>query len=135
MAEKIIKKSLTMKARQFSIRKRANRFRFALEGVQNFFVKEPNAWVHLAATIGVFLAAWRFHLAQAEIIMLIVVTGFVWVAEVFNTAIEKIMDFISPDYHPAVKLIKDLSAAAVLVAALTALATGGLIFIPKLFSK
>jgi len=68
-----------------------------------------------------------------EIISLIIVTGFVWVAEIFNTAIEKIMDFIAPGYHPEVKRIKDLAAAAVLVAAFIALVTGALIFIPKLF--
>jgi diacylglycerol kinase (ATP) len=122
-----------MKPKAFSIRARANSFRFAWEGIYNFFSQEHNAWLHLAASVTVFIAAWRFHISRNEIILLIIVIGFVWVAEIFNTAIEKIMDFISLQRHPEVKFIKDLAAAAVLIAALTALLTGGLIFIPKLF--
>ena len=64
---------------------------------------------------------------------LIIVIGFVWVAEFFNTAIERIMDFISPGQHPEVRFIKDMSAGAVLLAALTAAITGGIIFIPEIF--
>ena len=65
-------------------------------------------------------------------IILVFAIGFVWVAELFNTAIEKIMDFISKEQHPKIKLIKDLSAAAVLVAAMVAFITGCIVFIPKL---
>jgi diacylglycerol kinase (ATP) len=54
-------------------------------------------------------------------------------AEIFNTAIEKIMDFVSPELHPEIKLIKDLAAAGVLLAAFTALVTGAIVFIPKFF--
>jgi diacylglycerol kinase (ATP) len=122
-----------MKSKSFSIRARANSFRFAWEGIYKFFSREHNARLHLVATITVFIAAWRFHISRNEIISLIIVIGFVWVAEIFNTAIEKIMDFISPQHHPEVKFIKDLAAGAVLIAALTALLTGGLIFIPKFF--
>ncbi len=63
--------------------------------------------------------------------ILVVVTGFVWAAEIFNTAIEKIMDYISIDREPEIKFIKDVAAAAVLVAAITAFITGCIIFIPK----
>ena len=57
----------------------------------------------------------------------------VWMAELFNTAIEKTMDFISKEAHPQIKLVKDLAAAAVLIAAIAAVLVGALIFIPKLF--
>jgi diacylglycerol kinase (ATP) len=66
-------------------------------------------------------------------IALVIVIGLVWVAEIFNTAIEKIMDLISPSYHPEVKLIKDLAAAAVLTTAFIAVIAGAIIFIPKFF--
>ena len=122
-----------MKTKQFSFRDRANSFRYAWEGIYSFFAREHNAWIHLAATVTMFLAAWWFSVSRSEMILLIVATGFVWVAEIFNTAIEKTMDFISPEYHPRVKVIKDLSAAAVLVAAFVSMITGALIFIPKIF--
>ena len=122
-----------MKTKQFSFRDRANSFRFAREGVYNFFAKEHNAWIHLAATIMVFIAALCFRVSRIEMISLVIVTGFVWVAEIFNTAIEKIMDFVSLEPHPEIKLIKDLAAAGVLLAAFTAVVTGAIIFIPKFF--
>jgi diacylglycerol kinase len=121
-----------MKIKEFSFRKRALSFRFAFEGMQKFFREEHNARIHLAATLTVLVAAWFFGVSLHELILLIVVTGFVWAAEIFNTAIEKLLDFLSPQYDPRVKLIKDLSAAAVLIAAGAALVTGSLIFIPKI---
>ncbi|MEI9811032.1 MAG: diacylglycerol kinase family protein [Bacteroidota bacterium] len=122
-----------MKTMKFSFRKRMLSFRFAFNGIKTFFREEHNARIHLAATITVFFAAWFFDLMRHEIISLIIVTGFVWAAEIFNTVVENTMDFISPAYHPKVKYIKDLSAAAVLVAAFTALLTALIIFIPKFF--
>lgn len=122
-----------MKTKSFSLRRRANSFRFAWDGIRRFFVQEHNSWIHLATTITVFVAAKWFHLSRMEVISLIIVTGVVWVAEILNTAIEKIMDFISPQQSGEVKYIKDLSAAAVLIASLAALVTGAFIFIPKIF--
>jgi diacylglycerol kinase (ATP) len=122
-----------MKTKQFSFRSRANSLRFAWEGICKFFEQEHNAWLHLSATVAMLIAAWCFRVSLNEIILLVIVTGFVWTAEIFNTAIERIMDFISPGYRPEVKCIKDLAAAAVLLAAFIALITGAFIFIPKLF--
>jgi len=122
-----------MKLKSFSFRERAGSFRFAWEGIRLFFRKEHNAWIHLAASTGVFFAAGWFRLPGNEIISLVIVTGFVWAAEIFNSAIERIMDFISPGQCAEIKHIKDLSAAAVLLAAITALITGAIIFIPKIF--
>ncbi len=125
--------SNSLKRKQFSFRARMNSFRYAWEGIYNFFANEHNAWLHLAATIAVVMAAWYFKVSQSEVIALIIVTGFVWVAKIFNTAIEKIMDLMTPEYHPKVKLIKDMSAAGVLLAAFVAVLTGAFIFIPKFF--
>ena len=58
--------------------------------------------------------------------------AFVWITEMINTAIEKAMDFITLEKHSQIKLIKDLAAGAVLVASITALITGSIIFVPKL---
>ena len=122
-----------MKQQQFSLRSRLNSFGFAFSGLSAFFRQEPNAWLHLIATLTVFIAAWFFNLSFYEVIALIIVTGFVWVAEIFNTAIERIMDFISKEKNPDIKFIKDLAAFGVLLSAITALVTGAFIFIPKLF--
>jgi diacylglycerol kinase (ATP) len=122
-----------MKTKQFSLRARANSFRFAWDGIYKFFTEEHNAWIHLAATIMAFISAWAFSVSRNEMILLVIVVGFVWVAEIFNTVIEKLVDFIQPAYHAKIKPIKDLAAAAVLLAAFIAVATGAFIFIPKFF--
>ena len=60
------------------------------------------------------------------------VIGFVWVAELFNTAIERIIDFISTERQAPIRFIKDRSAGVVLKAAIAAFITGCIVFIPKL---
>ncbi len=82
--------------------------------------------------LSLIVLAFVFPVSTREAVALALAVGFVWTAELFNTAIEKIMDFISIEKKPAIKYIKDLAAAAVLVAAMAALITGLIIFIPKI---
>ena len=60
--------------------------------------------------------------------------AFVWVTEMINTAIEKAMDFISTERHEQIRNIKDMAAGAVLIASITAVIVGSIIFIPKILS-
>ena len=122
-----------MKSQGFSIRARVRSFRFALAGISSFFVREHNAWLHFMATIAVFILAALVGITKTELLALVFAIGFVWVAEMFNTCIERVMDFVSDQRHKEIKFIKDLAAGAVLTAALTALAVGAIVFIPKLF--
>ena len=122
-----------MEPKIFSARSRLNSFEFAFKGIFKFFQQEPNAWIHLAATIIVFIAAAYFEVSSNEIIALIIVMGFVWVAEIFNTVVERVMDFISTKRNSKIEFIKDLAAGGVLIAAITAIVTGAIVFIPKLF--
>ena len=117
----------------FSFRARVRSFRFALEGIAAFFQSEHNAWLHFMATIAVFTLATLVGVTKTEWLALVFAIAFVWVAEIFNTCIERMMDFISDQRLKEIKLIKDLAAGAVLVAAITALAVGAIVFIPKLF--
>ena len=116
----------------FSFIESVRSFKYAFAGIINFFKTEHNALIHLLATIAVLILAIALHVSGMEIIALVFAVGFVWVAELFNTAIEKIMDFISEEQHPKIRVIKDISAAAVLIAAVVALAVGCIVFIPKL---
>jgi diacylglycerol kinase (ATP) len=121
-----------MKAKHFSLRDRANSFRYAFSGIKRFFQREHNARIHLAASVLLLLSIYYIRTSRIETIALLIVMGMVWLAEILNTAIERIMDLLVPERRPEVKLIKDLSAAAVLVTAVIALATAAFIFIPKL---
>jgi diacylglycerol kinase (ATP) len=121
-----------MVPKTFSARSRLNSFEFAVKGIFKFFQQEPNAWIHLVASITVFIAAGFFQVSANELISLVVVTGFVWVAEIFNTVVERIMDFISTEKNAKIEFIKDLAAGGVLLSAITAMVTGAIVFIPKL---
>lgn len=117
---------------KFSIRARGQSFKYAFDGVFSLFRSEHNMWIHFLATIIVIALAIILKVSFNEFALLSLSIGFVWTAEIFNTAIEKIMDFITTEKNPAIKLIKDISAAAVLIAAITALIVGCLIFLPKI---
>jgi diacylglycerol kinase len=120
--------------KEFSFSQRFKSFSYAWSGIKSVLKIEHNTWIHLFLTISAIALGIVLKLATAEWATLIIVTAMVWMAELFNTCIEKIMDFLSTDSHPQIKLIKDMAAAAVLIASIAALIVGAIIFIPKIFN-
>lgn len=118
--------------KQFSWAARGSSFRFAFAGLRSFFCTEHNAWIHAFASLVVFVMSCVLPISNTELILLVLSMTLVWLAEIINTAIEKTMDFISLEKHPQIKLVKDLAAAAVLIAAVAAFVIGTIIFLPKL---
>jgi diacylglycerol kinase (ATP) len=116
----------------FSLAQRIKSFDYAIKGLKALLQTEHNARIHLAATIVVLMAGYFLLLSAGEWIALLIVISMVWITELINTAIEKTMDFISTERHPQIGQIKDLAAAAVLIASICAALTGLFIFIPKL---
>jgi diacylglycerol kinase len=121
-----------MKGQKFSFRNRLKSFGFAFNGLKVLIREEHNARIHLIAVICVIIASLAFKISTLEWIAVVVAFGFVIAMEIVNSAIEGISDFISPDNHEMIKKIKDLSAAAVLIAAITAFIIGLIIFVPKI---
>jgi diacylglycerol kinase (ATP) len=117
--------------RRFSWHSRYKSFVFAVKGFRYFFYREHNAWLHAAATGAAIGFSTFFHISRLEWIAVLFAIAMVWVSEMVNTAIEKAMDHFSPGYHEDVGRIKDISAAAVLVAAVAAFIIGCIIFIPR----
>lgn len=111
---------------------RLKSFRPAFEGLWIMLKEEPNARIHLLALITVVVLGILLNISKAEWITVALASGLVIGIEAINSAIENLSDFVSPQYHIRIKKVKDLSAAAVLVSALAALATGLIIYIPKL---
>ena len=121
-----------MKQQAFSIRKRVESFGFAFNGLKILIREEHNARIHLLAVVCVTIAGFGFKISTPEWIAVVGAFGFVIAMEIVNSTIEGISDFISPEKHEMIKKIKDLSAAAVLVAAITAFIIGLIIFSPKI---
>ncbi|MGE5554408.1 MAG: diacylglycerol kinase family protein [Betaproteobacteria bacterium] len=113
----------------------AESFRCAFSGLGYALRTQRNLRLHLAAgVIVVGLAAWLRLRPEATALLLVTVAG-VMVAEVFNTALEAMMDLVSPDYHPLAGLVKNLAAAAVVLAALFAVGIGLLVLGPPLWVR
>ena len=124
-----------MEQQKFSWQKRANSFQYAFSGFRFLFRSEHNSWLHAAATVVAIAMAFYLKISFAEAAALSLAIGLVWITEMFNTCIEKMMDFVSKEVHPSIKLIKDVAAGAVLMAALVAVAVGCFIFLPKILIK
>ena len=123
-----------MKSQAFSITQRLKSFKYAFEGLKTLLKQEHNARIHLAATFVAIGTGVFFKISYSEWSLIVFAIVLVFVAEIINTAIENISDFISPQKNEKIKIIKDLAAAAVLVAAIGAVIIALLIFIPKIFS-
>jgi len=117
---------------KFSIIDRIKSFKYAFHGLKQFFSYDHNGRVHLFAAIIAIGLSFYLKLSSLEWIAILGVISAVIVSEILNSAIEKLADVVSPAIHPKIKMVKDLAAAAVLVAAFLAVAVGAIIFIPKL---
>lgn len=113
----------------FSIEGRLKSFLYAFSGLKSFFKTEHNAWMHVAVSIGVVIMGSVFKVNNYEWCLLAFAIGLVIVSEIFNTAIELLMDIVSPDYNDKAKIIKDIAAAGVLIASITAMIIGLIVFV------
>lgn len=108
--------------------------RHALAGVAYAFREEQNFQIEIVLGLAALGLAFFFPLTPSEQTTIFLLTGFVLVLELLNTAFERLLDLLKPRVHPYVKVIKDVVAGAVLVGAVTAALIGGLIFAPYLWA-
>ena len=123
-----------MKQKNFSFKSRINSFKYAFDGFKTLFLEEHNSRVHLAITVFIIFLGFLFKLSNIEWLFIIFCIAFVFFAELINSSIENIADFVSPEKDSSIKKIKDLAAAAVLISAITSVIIGLIIFLPKMFS-
>jgi len=117
------------------LRARFLSFRHAFSGWRYMLRTQPNAWIHAAATIVVFLTGLWLKLSGNEWALIIIAVGLVWITEFINTALEAVVDLVSPEYHDLAKISKDVGAAAVLIAATVAVLIGVLVLGPPLWAR
>jgi len=123
-----------MEQEKFSLKKRFKSFSYAFNGVKILFKEEHNARIHLFAVVIVITAGVMLNISIIEWLFIIFSIGFVFAMEFFNSSIENISDFISPEKHDMIKKIKDLAAGGVLTSAITAFIIGCTIFLPKILN-
>lgn len=111
--------------------KRLKGCKYAFKGAFILLKTEPS--IQVQATIGLIMtfAGFYFQISKVEWMLQIFAIGLIMSMEGANTAIEAIADFIHPEFHKKIGLIKDLAAGAVFFAAITAVIIGCIIYIPK----
>lgn len=107
-------------------------FNHAVNGIINAVKTERNLKIHFTVSILVMIISLFFDFSRIELLLLSFTITFVLMAELFNTAIEKIVDLVMKDYHPLAKLSKDIGAGAVLISAVNAVIVGYLLFFDRL---
>jgi diacylglycerol kinase len=122
-----------MEPRKFTLRSRIESFRYALNGLWSVVREEHNARIHLVAAAIAIVAGLLFRISRAEWMLITIVIGMVFIAELVNSAIEAIGDNFVDVRNEKIKKAKDYAAAAVLVSAIISAIVGGLVFIPKIF--
>ena len=107
-------------------------FNYAVSGIILSIKTERNMLIHYIIAIIVLFSSLFFEFNRIEFLILLFATTLVIVLELINTAIEKTIDMITKEYNPLAKLAKDISAGAVLIAAMNAMLVGYLLFFDKL---
>ncbi len=109
-------------------------FGFAWSGLVYCLPGGTNFKVQLVLGALSFLAGYVLSIHTGEWLVLIIFTVLVLSLEMLNTSVEKICDLVSKDFHPQIKIIKDVAAGAVLVSAIGSAVSGLVIFLPKILS-
>jgi diacylglycerol kinase (ATP) len=103
-------------------------FRHALDGILHGFRAQRHMRFHFVVAVLALLAGVIYGLTRAELLVLLFSIALVLIAEMFNTAVEAVVDLVTQTYHPLAKHAKDVAAGAVLVAALNAIVVGLILF-------
>ena len=108
-------------------------FTYACNGMYQFFLQEHNGRIEIILAITTILFSIGMGITITEWIAVFLCIALVIGFEMLNSAMEKLCDMVQEEYHPVIKIIKDMSAAAVLWTSLISLMIAALIFIPKIY--
>ena len=106
---------------------------YAIKGAWLLLKHEPSIQVQFVLAVIVTLMGFYFEITSTEWIMQLLAIGLVMCSEGLNTAVENIADFVHPDFHTKIGLIKDVAAGSVFFAALIAVIIGLIIYVPYIF--
>jgi diacylglycerol kinase (ATP) len=114
---------------------RARSFRYAFSGWWFVIRTQRNAWIHAVISVAVIIVSFWLGLGERDWAIIVVAIAMVWTAEFLNTALEAVVDLASPEQNKLARVGKDVGAAAVLIAAVSAALIGFLILGPPLWQR
>ena len=109
-------------------------FVYAFQGLAILLKTERNFKFHLFAFFCISIASFFFRINQSEWFAVLIISSVILTAEAFNSALEKLCNHLHPEIHPAIKSIKDIAAASVLISSIIAVAIAGIIFLPRIYA-
>lgn len=104
-------------------------FRYAADGVVHVYRTQKHMRFHFFMLVTVLMFSLLFKIGRGETLILLLTISLVLITEMFNTAVEAVVDLVTQSYHPLAKFAKDIAAGAVLMATLNALAVGFILFL------
>jgi diacylglycerol kinase (ATP) len=104
-------------------------FGYALQGIYVATLEQLNIKIHFLAVVVVTIAGLFFHITAYEWCLVVICYGIVLTAELFNSAIENLVDLVSPDHHHLAGKVKDIAAGAVLISAIATAIVSLFIFV------
>lgn len=110
---------------------RLKSLQFAFKGAIKLITTEHSIMVQSFLAVLMIIAGFYFQISHDEWLFQTLAIGLVISIEGLNTAVEKVADFIHPEFHQKIGFIKDIAAGAVFFAAMTAMAIGLMIYLPK----
>ncbi|MCP4882605.1 MAG: diacylglycerol kinase family protein [Flavobacteriales bacterium] len=113
------------------VKGRIKSLKFALKGLWLLITTEHSIMVQMTLAAVMTFLGWWLDISKTEWLFQILAIGLVLVAESLNTAVEKLCDFIHPEYNKKIGFIKDVAAGAVSFAAISAIIIGLFIYLPK----
>lgn len=119
-----------MNNKSSSPKARVQSFGYAIKGILQLIIQEPNARIHLLATVVVITGGVIKHLSSTQWIAIAFAIGLVWITEALNTTVEMLCDLhCKGEYNEKVKVIKDIAAGAVLIASITSITIALFVFL------
>ncbi len=109
-----------------------NSVMFALQGMKHFFSGDRNGKIQVVLGVAAIALGFALSISSYQWLLVLFCIGLVISLEMINSSIEKYCDMITTDFHPGIRIIKDVAAGAVLVASITSLIIGLIIFIPAI---
>jgi diacylglycerol kinase len=105
----------------------------AASGIRHFFLHERNGKIQATVAVLTLIASFVLKTTNTECVMILFCIALVIGLEMINSALEKLCDMVQKEYHPTIKIVKDVAAGAVLFASVLSVITGCIIFLPKIF--
>jgi diacylglycerol kinase len=107
-------------------------FVYAFQGLAVLVKTERNFKFHLFAFFCISIAGFLFKIEKTEWLAVLIISSIILTAEALNSAIEKLCNQLHPEIHPAIKSVKDIAAASVLISSIIAVVIAGIIFLPRI---